>query len=118
MTKADVIKHKQWTYLTNYLASQKITYQEYLSSAHWQDVRKRYYASKLNGGGCWACGRKDKPLNLHHKTYKRIGNERLNDLILLCRDCHKETHAIEKNRAAGILYGAARRLKKNLWQNT
>lgn len=29
---------------------------------------------------------------MHHKTYKRLGKERLTDLILLCEDCHLELH--------------------------
>lgn len=29
-------------------------------------------------------------LDVHHLTYDRFGREELDDLVLLCRDCHKE----------------------------
>ena len=108
------IKQRQWEYLNDYLRKERITYQQYLQSDHWQDVRKRYWKSKLHDGSCWACGEKNKPLQLHHKTYKRIGKERLNDLILLCGMCHKDVHTLEKSGWRGILYGAARHIKKSL----
>lgn len=31
-------------------------------------------------------------LQLHHKTYKNLGNEKLSDLVYLCNKCHHETH--------------------------
>lgn len=113
MNKPDRIKQKQWQYLIDYLKVNRITYAQYLQSEHWKDVRKRFWNSKLHNNSCYACGNKNN-LQVHHKTYKRIGHEKLNDFLLLCDDCHKETHQIEKERPAGILYGAARRLKKNL----
>lgn len=43
--------------------------------------------------GCQACKSEDlSRLIIHHVTYKRYGQERLNDLRLLCRDCHDEFH--------------------------
>lgn len=79
-------------------------YKEYLSSNHWSDVKNRYYASKLPKK-CGRCLQK-KPCDLHHKTYKRIGEERLTDLILLCRECHYESHQLLYNN---------KRSHKNLW---
>jgi 5-methylcytosine-specific restriction endonuclease McrA len=111
MEKAERIKQRQWNYLTDYLRANKITYKDYLQSEHWKDVRKRFWKSKLHNGTCYTCG-SHRDLQVHHKTYKHIGNEKLNDFVLLCGDCHKETHKIEKKRPAGILYGAAKRLKK------
>lgn len=75
------------------------SYQEYLSSAHWREIRKRYWASKLNPNKwCAGCRRKDVPLQLHHRTYKRIGNERLTDLVAVCGTCHLAIHAREKRQ--------------------
>jgi 5-methylcytosine-specific restriction endonuclease McrA len=110
--KAKRIKQKQWNYLLNYLRDNRITYRQYLQSPHWHDVRKRFWNSKLCDGTCEVCGGTER-LQVHHNTYKRIGNERLNDLVLLCDDCHKEAHRIEKERPNGILLGAIRRLIKN-----
>lgn len=33
-------------------------------------------------------------LQIHHKTYKNLYNESLNDLITLCDKCHKKEHGI------------------------
>jgi hypothetical protein len=73
-------------------------YKSYLESKHWQDLRKRFYKSKLvkkidNKIVCYSC-QETKPLSLHHKTYKRMGKEKLNDLVLLCQNCHYLAHKI------------------------
>lgn len=31
-------------------------------------------------------------LNLHHKTYKRLGCERPEDVVLICERCHSRVH--------------------------
>ncbi len=107
-----------WHHLRKYLADNKMTYQEYLGSDHWKDVRKRFWASRLHDGKCNICKQNGK-LEVHHKTYKRIGQEYLGDLILLCRECHQDTHYFEKNREQkGSLIGAARTLRKRLRKET
>jgi len=113
MGKNQRIKNNQWKKLNSYLDRNGISYQQYLKGEHWQDVRRRYWKSKLHNGGCYVCERTNVQLQLHHKTYKRVGNERLNDLLLLCGDCHKAAHELEKSDWIGILYGAAKRLRKN-----
>lgn len=64
-------------------------YQAYLRSAHWQRVKDRYY--KTHKYKCTHC-RCRKNLHLHHLTYKRIGCERMTDLIYLCARCHAAEH--------------------------
>lgn len=67
-------------------------YDNYLKSEHWSDVKQRYKSSKLNRKKlCKMCYR-DLRLDLHHITYKRIGQERLQDLLQICRECHKIVH--------------------------
>ena len=70
-------------------------YAEYLRSPHWQEVRRRYYASKFYKGRCVGCGCADKPLEIHHRTYRRFGAEKLMDIMALCRECHQLSHDIE-----------------------
>src|SRR6266446_8693254 len=48
------------------------TYREYLDSPHRHTVRARVLNN--NGTRCWCCNRK-KDLQVHHKSYKNIGNE-------------------------------------------
>lgn len=65
-------------------------YYDYLKSHYWYDLKQRYKNSKLKQE-CWCC---DSVLNIvyHHKTYKRLGHERLDDIIPVCRLCHQKIH--------------------------
>jgi 5-methylcytosine-specific restriction endonuclease McrA len=72
-------------------------YAEYIRSEAWQEVRRRFWASKLPKE-CYCCGREDGPMDLHHRTYKNLGNERLMDLVPLCRDCHLTVHEMVRRR--------------------
>ncbi len=65
-------------------------YASYLKSDWW--LRLRELALEHYGRSCALCG-SDKKLNVHHRTYKRLGSERLGDLTILCRDCHARFHA-------------------------
>lgn len=71
------------------------SYREYLESPQWKQKRRDWYASKQNRkpGYCLFCNEK-KPLDLHHKSYTRLCNERLDDLEAMCRDCHAELHRL------------------------
>ncbi len=40
-------------------------------------------------GLCQKCGSGSGRREVHHKTYERVGNERLDDLIVLCPECHE-----------------------------
>ena len=46
------------------------------------------------------CGETD--VDLHHKTYERIGSELLTDLEPLCRPCHNALHVLEYRRQATL----------------
>lgn len=67
-------------------------YAEYLGAPHWQDVKDRYRSSNWLPQEC-ICG--DTDVHLHHMTYERIGEERLEDLTPLCRTCHTMIHTLE-----------------------
>lgn len=64
-------------------------YSEYLKSAGWQT--RRAAALKRAGHRCQVCNG-DKRLEVHHRTYERLGHERAADLVVLCRDCHQLFH--------------------------
>ena len=70
------------------------SYEEYLESDQWEDVKQRFIESELNEHACSICGISEEKakLYLHHKTYKRIGCECLEDLMLLCKPCHDKLH--------------------------
>ncbi len=73
------------------------TYSSYLKSKHWFLLKERYKKSKLYTGVCEVCLEKKSFMSFHHKTYKRIGQERLMDIIYVCQDCHEKVHVIHKN---------------------
>lgn len=67
----------------------EMSYQEYITSRHWRAVRERYFNSKLPKV-CEVC--KCEQVDLHHRTYKNLGHERLMDLVPLCRKHHQGVH--------------------------
>ncbi len=80
-------------------------YAEYIQSEAWQQVRRRFWASRLPKE-CYCCGRKDGPKDLHHRTYKNLGNEYLRDLVPLCRGCHNRVHEMFERKPSLSLWGA------------
>lgn len=85
------------------------SYKQYLHSDEWESKRDAVIQrSRLRAkegdsapfGVCERCSYSPwRPcLQVHHKTYERIYNERLEDLILLCPKCHREVHNLEKKK--------------------
>lgn len=65
-------------------------YDAYMRSMEWQMVKQRWRNDPLRPHACERCG--DTPYDLHHRTYARLGRERLSDLEALCRACHQVEH--------------------------
>ena len=72
-------------------------YKEYLQTPHWK--RKREEKVRAAGRRCQLCNRGSVSLNVHHRTYERLGEELDEDLTVLCRDCHNTFH--EHRRLGG-----------------
>ena len=68
-----------------------LTYDDYLCSEHWKRFRIKFY-TVTKQRKCAVC-QKGKNLQLHHLTYKRLGREKISDVIALCGKCHKLEHA-------------------------
>jgi hypothetical protein len=64
-------------------------YDEYLLTPEWRD--RRLAALARAGYRCQLCYSAG-PLDVHHRTYERRGEELDSDLIALCRDCHRDHH--------------------------
>lgn len=60
----------------------------YLQSPKWQALRQQVIARDKC---CVVTGRTSN-LDVHHITYKRLGNELLEDLVLIHRDVHNAIH--------------------------
>jgi 5-methylcytosine-specific restriction endonuclease McrA len=61
----------------------------YLRSPHWLRVRRD--ALERAEYRCQVCNA-NKTLDVHHRTYERLGNEAPADLTVLCRRCHERFH--------------------------
>jgi hypothetical protein len=64
------------------------TYSEYLASPHWAEIRLAH-RHELRCRACKATGVR---LSLHHRTYARLGAERLDDVVKFCDGCHARVH--------------------------
>lgn len=64
-------------------------YSRYLRSPQWRE--RRDAAVKRAKGKCELCSSKQR-LNVHHRFYGRIGQERPEDLTVLCEPCHEKFH--------------------------
>ena len=70
----------------------RMPYGEYLQTPHWQ--HKRNEKLRAMGYRCQLCNRPASKviLDVHHHTYERRGEERDEDLTVLCRECHYRHH--------------------------
>ncbi len=70
----------------------KEQYAEYLKSEHWQKMRRE--ALERAGYRCQICNGGFR-LEVHHRSYERLGKEHPYDLTVLCNRCHE---LYEQNR--------------------
>lgn len=77
-------------------SKKKNEYYDYLKSQPWRDKRK--LALQFYGNNCCLCGSRH-DLQVHHRHYRTIFHENMEDLILLCESCHRMFH------------------KKKIWKN-
>lgn len=70
-----------------------VRYAEYLQSEQWLTLRERVL--ERDGHRCTVTGKTKAPgdpLQVHHLTYERVGCERLEDLVTVCRSQHEKIH--------------------------
>ena len=77
-------------------------YEEYLLTEHWKMARDSVLLFWDNR--CMICNSEEK-IHVHHRTYVRLGDEQMNDLVPLCEECHSLFHdklpVTDINRAWG-----------------
>lgn len=66
-----------------------MSYQDYLQTEEWLQTRERILFTA--GHRCQVCAAK-KHLNVHHNSYKNLGQEERYDLVVLCQPCHELFH--------------------------
>ena len=67
----------------------RAAYSRYLKTPQWKERRAR--ALKRAKHKCSLCSKKH-GLECHHRSYERIGQERPEDLIIICSSCHGTHH--------------------------
>jgi len=85
--KAKIIRKNYKSFLFNIKKEER--YKNYLLSTTWKN--KKALVIKRASCKCEGCG-ESRPLEVHHKTYERIGMELLTDLSAYCERCHKLAH--------------------------
>ncbi|NGX54204.1 MAG: hypothetical protein K1000chlam4_00929 [Chlamydiae bacterium] len=71
-----------------------MNYQEYINSEAW--AKRRIVAKIAAGYKCQKCGF-EYELDVHHLTYENLGHEKAEDLLVLCRRCHRDIHYFEQH---------------------
>lgn len=81
-------------------------YRLYLRSEHWADTRRgALRAADFRCARCGATRSRTRTLDVHHRTYERLGSEQPGDLEVLCRDCHETQHGIVRTRGGDQVTG-------------
>ena len=76
------------------ITEKQILHRQYLQSPLWRKVREK--AILHYGQTCAKCSQFGN--DVHHLTYERVGgNELIEDLQVLCRDCHEAIHLAERS---------------------
>ena len=67
-------------------------FEVYQISPQWKMIREKVISRQ--DGECYDCN--SKVVDIHHLTYERLGDEKLDDLIGLCRFHHKYRHGLSR----------------------
>ena len=84
--------------LKSFLKTADVRHATYLKSLKWHQIKG--YVRERDNYTCSHCGMNMVDdlyhLHTHHLTYKRLGNEDPQDLVLLCSKCHSKEHSKNK----------------------
>lgn len=75
---------------TNHDGQYKMLYPSYIRSKAWLERRIKFYDSF--GRNCAVCGASN-DTTVHHMSYLHLGNEKDNELVVLCRPHHRDYHS-------------------------
>jgi 5-methylcytosine-specific restriction endonuclease McrA len=81
-----------------------IDYKSYLQSALWRRTRSDYLWHV--GKWCEVC-HLGKATEVHHVTYKNLGNEGFADLMAVCKRCHQRIHNPANDNEPMLDFGEA-----------
>jgi len=69
-------------------------YEDRRQTREWKVLKRQIH--RRDGYRCRLCGHDDVQLHVHHRTYATYAEERLEDLITLCRSCHAHFHFLSE----------------------
>lgn len=72
-------------------------YYKYIKSHLWG--LKKYLVLQKSDNKCELCFKGNIKLSVHHLNYENLGNERNEDLMVLCNDCH---HLLDQDKKAKV----------------
>lgn len=84
-----VVSQQEYYASLNRLGFQSL--EEYLGSELWRETKRRYRSSDYPQR-CLICGANE--IDLHHRSYARLGEEELFDLVPLCHRHHDQLHEL------------------------
>jgi 5-methylcytosine-specific restriction endonuclease McrA len=73
----------------------RMPFAEYRTQPEWQ-VRRGQALTRARYR-CQMCSSHDATLDVHHNCYHNYGDERPEDLVVLCRSCHQKFHGVEEH---------------------
>lgn len=78
---------------------QQASYDAYMHSDEWERFKDRRRNSPFcRGHFCHAKGCNSiHKLQFHHRTYQNFGKENFQDVVLICRECHKRIHKLNES---------------------
>ena len=65
------------------------TYPQYLKSDHWITTREKLLDFVTR---CQVCGDRAEVFHIHHANYENLWEEKPEDLIVVCPECHEFIH--------------------------
>lgn len=87
------------------------SYDAYLASHRWKQRVRDFVAADPDRRECAVCRRLSGVVP-HHMTYERLGEERPEDLLPLCKSCHHSVHRILDARPVSDTPAAVELLKR------
>lgn len=85
-------------------------YERYLQSEEWEQLRREVF--QRDKYRCRRCGDRNQ-LHCHHLHYETLYEEELEDLVTMCKDCHKEVHKFPELHPDWIQYDAKAQRKRD-----
>ena len=84
-------------------------YKEYLKSDKWKAKRESLFLHR--GKRCERCGSVEN-IQVHHIHYRNIFVEELEDLMVVCKACHRKIHGFDKPKVNTNKKGKKKKKKK------